>query len=167
MKLTKKEIELQLIGAREELKAKQQTVDYLQSELDALPKVPERWRAENGKIYWITGATSTSEYLNDTRDGFDNDAYKLFNYYRTEAEAERIAKVQLAYRTLDWAMKDMELSTKKGWVFAFVHSYNKLIIFTDSKGFSPLPGLSLTTDAEYIIATYPNELRTFLKGGRE
>ena len=164
MKLTKKEIELQLIGAREELQAKQSTVDYLETELQALPKVPERWRAEWGKDYFFVGYSGRVINAAETHRDSEHECHATGNYFQTRDEAERIAKVQLAYRTLHLAMKNLQSGNH---VIMLVAKTKELQVFHDDRCISnPLPKL-IAGSARLILNTYPNELRTFLTGGSE
>lgn len=135
------------------------------SELEALPKVPKRWRAEIGGQYLFIGSAGDIRYRCESGDNLDNNRWESFNYFKARTEAERIATVQLAYRTLDWAMSGMEKA--KNGAFIFINQENELEFNSNLGKYSPLPQLKLTNDITYIIDTYPTELRTFLTGGRE
>ena len=140
-------------------------INTLQAELEALPKVPERWRADRLQKYYTIYSDNTVDTNKEFSTHGNDEHYDAFNYYRTLEEAARIAKVQLAYRTLDLAMSGME-KYDNGYIFC-IDQLNKFEIGYRACIYNPLPKLKFQSDCEHIIATYPNELRTFLTGGRE
>ncbi|HWZ65600.1 MAG TPA: hypothetical protein VNX65_02260 [Patescibacteria group bacterium] len=56
------------------------------------PEKPKRWRAEDGQRYWFVDQNGTVDYLRDDRYDLDGELYELGNYFRTEAQAEAVAR---------------------------------------------------------------------------
>lgn len=53
---------------------------------------PLRWRAEKDSPYYIVTATLKVEKVYEYKDAGDSNLYNCGNYFRTEAEAEEMAK---------------------------------------------------------------------------
>lgn len=54
---------------------------------------PKRWRAENGKRYWVVGSICEPVSYQETNVPFDDDCYEADNYFRTYEEAKQAAEV--------------------------------------------------------------------------
>jgi hypothetical protein len=127
----------------------------------------ERWRAPNNKEHYYIKHHNEVICDKDAYGIVDNKLFEAFNYFKTKEEAERIARVQLAYRKLDWAIRQFEVvgEFKAGVVFVYDKTVG-LTWGTESNMRSPLPKLRTDTgDAEYILQNYQSELMTFLTGG--
>ena len=52
-----------------------------------------RWRAEKGKMYYVIGGSGIVEALTEANDCYDEDFWKIYNYFRTKEQAEKAAEV--------------------------------------------------------------------------
>lgn len=52
----------------------------------------KRWRAEQGERYWFLNARLMVERMIEFRDEFDDELFKIGNYFQTKEEAEAIAE---------------------------------------------------------------------------
>ena len=75
----------------------EQQLTALKTEIE---KENKRWRSKDGDTYWIVGSngetTCSYEYHRDT----DNFRYDTHNYFQTEEEAQKYAKVLATERQL-------------------------------------------------------------------
>ncbi|MDE5858539.1 MAG: hypothetical protein K2H32_09320 [Muribaculaceae bacterium] len=54
---------------------------------------PKRWRAKKGERYWVVDSVCEPVSYQESNVIFDDDCYKVGNYFRTEEEAEEATKL--------------------------------------------------------------------------
>ena len=153
--------------ALERLPALELELKQIRGVLEAPEKKNDRWRAEVRDIYWIIDSGGDVSFDNEEYTTTDNDRFNAFNYFQTEDEAERISKVQKAFRVLDWAIRQFETTakTEQGYEFYLRNGFVSYWATTDKH--STLPKLDSEDCVKHIITNYQAELLTFLTGGEK
>lgn len=78
----------------------EQQIVELKAEAEKEEKENKRWRSKNGDIYWLVGRNGKPDWSYElNRDG-DSFRYDTHNYFQTEEEAQRYAKVLETERQL-------------------------------------------------------------------
>jgi hypothetical protein len=93
-----------------------------------LPDEPQRWRAEDGELYWFLSFNLSPQGSVDCSVGTDNSLYKLGNYFRTREQAETMAeaiKAVLGYVHTPYGEPTLTLG--KGYIDNRIEEARKLI----------------------------------------
>lgn len=72
----------------------------LRAEAEKEEKENKRWRAEDGHTYWFVESNGTPSWLYECNKDRDNFRYDTHNYFQTEDEAQKYAKVLEVERQL-------------------------------------------------------------------
>lgn len=79
----------------------EQQIVELRAEVEKEEKENKRWRAKEGYKYWFVNSSGNPDWLDEyNRDIIDNFRYDTHNYFQTEEEARRYAKVLETERQL-------------------------------------------------------------------
>lgn len=79
----------------------EQQIVELKAEAEKEEKENKRWRAKEGDKYWLVNSSGNPNWLHEyNRDIIDNFRYDTHNYFQTEEEARRYAKVLETERQL-------------------------------------------------------------------
>lgn len=78
----------------------EQQLASLKAEVEKKEKENKRWRGKDGCGYWFIESNGTPSWLYDGNKDGDNFRYDTHNYFRTEDEARRYAKVLETERQL-------------------------------------------------------------------
>lgn len=65
-----------------------------------IKKENKRWRSKNGDIYWLVGSNGKPDWSYELNRDNDSFRYDTHNYFQTEEEAQRYAKVLETERQL-------------------------------------------------------------------
>lgn len=65
-----------------------------------IKKGNKRWRSKNGDIYWLVGSNGKHDWSYELNRDSDSFRYDTHNYFQTEEEAQRYAKVLETERQL-------------------------------------------------------------------
>lgn len=78
----------------------EQQLAVLKAEVEKEEKENKRWRGKEGDIYWFVESNRTPSWLYECNKDSDNFRYDTHNYFQTEDEARRYAKVLETERQL-------------------------------------------------------------------
>lgn len=65
-----------------------------------IKKENKRWRSKNGDVYWLVGSNGKPDWSYELNRDSDSFRYETHNYFQTEEEAQRYAKVLETERQL-------------------------------------------------------------------
>ena len=65
-----------------------------------IKKGNKRWRSKNGDLYWLVGSNGKHDWSYELNRDSDSFRYDTHNYFQTEEEAQRYAKVLETERQL-------------------------------------------------------------------
>lgn len=97
-----------------------------------IKKGNKRWRSKNGDLYWLVGSNGKPDWSYEFNRDSDSFRYDTHNYFQTEEEAQRYAKVLETERQLkkfadehnseiDWSNNNQEK-----WHLYYNYSYYKV-----------------------------------------
>lgn len=78
----------------------EQQLTMLRAEAEKEEKENERWRSKDGDIYWLVGSNGKPDWSYEFNRDSDSFRYDTHNYFQTEEEAQRYAKVLETERQL-------------------------------------------------------------------
>ena len=78
----------------------EQQIVELKAEVEKEEKENKRWRSKNGDIYWLVGRNGKHDWSYELNRDSDSFRYDTHNYFQTEEEAQRYAKVLETERQL-------------------------------------------------------------------
>lgn len=78
----------------------EQQLAVLRAEAEKEEKENKRWRSKNGDLYWLVGSNGKPDWSYELNRDIDNFRYDTHNYFQTEEEAQRYAKVLETERQL-------------------------------------------------------------------
>ena len=84
----------------EKISELEQQLAVLKAEVEKEEKENKRWRGKEGDIYWFVESNGTPSWLYECNKDSDNFRYDTHNYFQTEDEARRYAKVLETERQL-------------------------------------------------------------------
>lgn len=90
----------------------QTQINDLQKELESLKNKPsyKRWKAEEREKFFFINYGDVDDF-EDLNDEIDNGLYKMWNYYKTEEEAEKARDKQLAIMRVNDRIDELN----EGW----------------------------------------------------
>ena len=71
----------------------EQQLSVLRAEAEKEEKENKRWRAEEGHAYWFVDSNGKPKWWHESSRDIDNFYYDTHNYFQTEEEARKYAKV--------------------------------------------------------------------------
>lgn len=114
----------------EELENKIEDLKKELEELKKSKKVNKRWRAEEDYYYYYIDSLLTVYKTKDAYYGCDDYRYKIYNYFKTQEEAEKVAEKIKIYVEL----KDLAEELNEGVELDWENEYQpKYYIYKDFK----------------------------------